>query len=142
MYLPKSAPRNRVREAQKARDSRAEIVRALSIGQVTRRELLKMGIFTAAGTLALKNGLSPFANSAYGAIPTGTPRSPLFGAQRFSQAMPRLNLQTPVPLTEVPNVGVPGETEVAWPAHLNETASACPGTPSSPPRVAPSSRTR
>jgi FtsP/CotA-like multicopper oxidase with cupredoxin domain len=120
MYLPKSAPRNRQREAQKARDNRAEIVRALSVGQVTRRDLLKMGIFTAAGTLALKNGLSPFANSAYGAIPTGTPRSPLFGAQRFSQPLPRLNLQTPHRLTEVPDVGVPGESEVAWPAHLGE----------------------
>ena len=31
-------------------------------------------------------------------IPTGTPPSPLFGAAKFSQPMPRLALQTPVPL--------------------------------------------
>jgi hypothetical protein len=45
-----------------------------------------MGLFTAAGTLALKNGLSPFAGSAFadsGGIPTGLPRSPLFGIQPF-----------------------------------------------------------
>ena len=36
------------------------------------------------GALALKNGLSPFATSAFADVPTGTPRSPLFGAQKFS----------------------------------------------------------
>jgi FtsP/CotA-like multicopper oxidase with cupredoxin domain len=117
MYLKRSAPKNRQREAQHARDNRAEIVRALGLGEVTRRDLLRMGIFTAAGTLALKNGLSPFASSAYGAIPTGTPRSPLFGAQRFSQPMPRLNLQQPHRLEHV-NVG--GETEAKFPVGLGE----------------------
>ena len=34
-----------------------------------------MGLFTAAGSLVLKNGLSPFAKSAYGAVPTGAPAS-------------------------------------------------------------------
>src|SRR5215472_6417635 len=59
-------------------------------------------MFTATGALALKNGLSPFARSALAALPTGTPRSPLYGAQKFSQPMPRLALQTPVPLTPDP----------------------------------------
>jgi FtsP/CotA-like multicopper oxidase with cupredoxin domain len=117
MYLKRSAPRNRLREAQTARDNRAEIVRALGLGQVTRRDLLRMGLITAGGMLALKNGLSPFAPSAYGAIPTGTPRSPLFGAQRFTQPMPRLTLQQPHTLEHV-NVG--GEIEAAFPAHLGE----------------------
>jgi FtsP/CotA-like multicopper oxidase with cupredoxin domain len=126
MYLPRNASKARLREAQNARNNRAEIVRALSQGQVTRRELVKWGIFTAGGMLALKNGLSPFAPSAYashrdcdrgGDIPTGTPPSPLFGAQPFSQAMPRLNLQTPLPLTSVVNNG---ETEVVFPAGLGE----------------------
>ena len=49
--------------------------------------------------LACKNGLSPFARSAFADVPTGTPRSPLFGAARFTQRMPRLRLQTPMPLT-------------------------------------------
>ena len=98
MYLPKNASRIRQREAQKARDNRAEIVRALSQGQITRRDLVKWGIFTAGGALALKNGLSPFARSAFADVPTGTPRSPLFGAARFTQRMSRLRVQTPLPL--------------------------------------------
>lgn len=116
MYLPRHASKARLREAQNARNNRAEIVRALSQGQVTRRELVKWGIFTAGGMLAAKNGLSPFARSAYAAgtnIPTGTPPSPLFGALPFTQPMPRLNLQTPLPLTPV-TAG--NEIEAAFPA--------------------------
>src|SRR3989442_4749284 len=60
-----------------------------------------MGLFTTAGTLVLKNGLSPFARSAYAddsSIPTGLPRSPLFGIQAFTQPMPRFDVlpRTPV----------------------------------------------
>src|SRR5262252_6258980 len=99
MYLSPKASLARQREALKARDNRAEIVKALSHGQITRRDLYKWGIFTATGALALKNGLSPFAPSAFAQVPTGTPRSPLFNAQKFSQSMPRLNLQHPVPVT-------------------------------------------
>ena len=99
MYLSSKASRARQREAQNARNNRAEIVKALSHGQITRRDLYKWGLFTAGGFLAWKNGLSPLARSAFGAIPTGTPRSPLFGAQKFTQRMPRLALQTPIPLT-------------------------------------------
>ena len=64
MYLPHNASKRRQREAQNARDNRAEIVKALSTGQVSRRELMKWGIFTATGALANVNGLSPFASSA------------------------------------------------------------------------------
>src|SRR5262245_14693408 len=112
MYISQKASRIRQREAQRARDNRAEIVRALSQGQVSRRELVKWGIFTASGALALKNGLSPFARSAFAAVPTGTPRSPLLGAQKFSQRMPRLHLQTPLPLTRNAN------NEAVFPAGL------------------------
>ncbi len=102
MYLPKDASRARIREAQIARNNRAEIVRALSTGQVTRRELFKWGIFTAAGTLALTNGLSPYAHSQIlPSIPTGTPPSPLYGVAPFTQPMPRLNEQPPHTLTPV-----------------------------------------
>ena len=118
MYLSRKASATRLREAQRARDNRAEIIRALSIGQITRRDLYKWGIFTATGALALKNGLSPFAPSAFADdIPTGTPPSPLFGAQKFSQPMPRLALQTPVPLTRLAN------GNAKWPTNLGERDS-------------------
>ena len=100
MYLPKDASRTRIREAQKARENRAEIVRARSHGQISRRELFKWGIFTTSGLLVCKNGLSVYAPSAYGQVPTGTPRSPLYGARKFTQPFRRLSLQTPVPLTK------------------------------------------
>ncbi len=104
MYLSHKASKARLKEAQVARDNRAEIVRALSQGQVTRRELVKWGIFTAGGLLVGKSGLNAFAQSAIAPgseIPTGTPPSPLFGAQPLSQPMPRLNLQQPEPLAHL-----------------------------------------
>src|SRR3989449_8807543 len=95
MYLPGKASRARVREVENARRNRAEILKAWSQGQVSRRDLIKMGLFTTAGTLVLQNGLSPFARSAYAddsSIPTGLPRSPLFGVQAFTQPMPRFDV--------------------------------------------------
>src|SRR5262245_17322124 len=98
MYISPKASRIRQREAQRARDNRAEIHRALSNGQVTRRDLIRWGIFTTAGTLVCKNGLSPLARSAFAQVPTGTPRSPLFGAQKFARPLNRLNYQEPTPI--------------------------------------------
>ena len=74
------------------------------------------------GALALKNGLSPFAPSAFAdsSIPTGTPRSPLFGAQKFTQRLPRLALQTPIPLTQT---GTGLGAVANFPAALNEPAA-------------------
>ena len=114
MYLTSKASRIRQREAQRARDNRAEIIKARSIGQITRRDLYKWGILTATGALALKNGLSPFARSAFAQVPTGTPASPLFGAQRFTTRLPRLAVQKPVPLIR----DVDGNA--AFPANLGE----------------------
>ena len=48
MYISPKASRIRQREAQRARDNRAEIVKARSLGQITRRDLFRWGIFTAA----------------------------------------------------------------------------------------------
>jgi FtsP/CotA-like multicopper oxidase with cupredoxin domain len=63
---------------------------------------MRWGIFTSSGLLVCKNGLSPFAPSAYADnVPTGTPRSPLFGAKKFAEPLNRLNLQSPVPMTRV-----------------------------------------
>ena len=56
-------------------------------------------MFTASGALALKHGFSPYAKSAYAAVPTGTPRSPLFGAQKFTQPLNRVRTQTPLAMT-------------------------------------------
>src|SRR6201981_2692101 len=122
IFLSNKASPARVREAENARKNRLEILKALSIGQITRRDLYKWGIFTVTGALALKNGLSPFAPSAYADsnIPTGTPRSPLFGAQKFTQRMPRLALQTPIPLT-MSGTGL--DAVANFPAALNEPAA-------------------
>src|SRR5215813_14038317 len=116
MYISKNASRIRQREAQNARNNRAEIVKALSLGQITRRDLYKWGLFTATGMLALKNGLSPWARSAFAAVPTGTPLSPLFGAQKFTQRLNRLQLQSPQPLTRIPHDANPDNDTARWPA--------------------------
>jgi FtsP/CotA-like multicopper oxidase with cupredoxin domain len=94
MYLSTNESKARLREAENARKNRHEIMAALSHGQVSRRELIKMGLFTAAGAIILKNGLSPFARSALAAvnIPTGLPPSPLFGVQPFTQPMLRFDV--------------------------------------------------
>ena len=63
MYLPAKASKTRLREAENAQRNRREILKAWSQGQVSRRDLIKMGLFTTAGTLIVKNGLSPFAPS-------------------------------------------------------------------------------
>lgn len=100
-----NASKRRLREAERAKANRLEIVRALSHGQVTRRELIKWGLFTAGGALAMKQGLNPFANSAYAAIPTGLTPSPLdLGngiAQEFSQPMPRFDVLERKPYNSV-----------------------------------------
>src|ERR1051325_3961272 len=86
-FIFDKASRLRQREAQRARENRLEIVKALSHGTVSRRDLYRWGIYTATGAIALKNGLSPFARSAFGAVPTGTPASPTFGAQPWADPL-------------------------------------------------------
>src|SRR5213080_4175512 len=77
IYLPWNASKARLREAENARKNRAEIVRELSWGRVSRRDLIKMGLFTAGGMLA----------------------SPTFGCQPFSQPMPRFDVLKRNPVT-------------------------------------------
>jgi len=105
MFLSSKASRIRQKEAERARENRAEITKALSIGQITRRDLYKWGLFTTTGFLAWKNGLSPLVRSSFAADPIGVPRSPLGTAQRFSTPLLRLNLQTPVPMVKDPQTG-------------------------------------
>jgi FtsP/CotA-like multicopper oxidase with cupredoxin domain len=105
-WLSENADRSRVRDAENARKNRGEITKALSQGQVTRRDLIKWGLFTSAGLVAPIGGLSPFVRplnaqtfSRFGGsrgsgsgIPTGLPRSPLFGVLPFTTPMPRFDL--------------------------------------------------
>jgi len=103
MFLSNKASKLRVKEAENARRNRQEIVKALADGQITRRELFKWGLFTVGGLLVWKHGLNPFVRSAYADsnIPTGLPRSPLFGVQAFTQPMPRFDVlpRNPNPFT-------------------------------------------
>jgi FtsP/CotA-like multicopper oxidase with cupredoxin domain len=91
IYLPWNASKARIREAEHARKNRAEIVRDLSWGRVSRRDLLKWGLFTGSGLLAPIAGLNPFLSSAFGKDGF-VPRSPLFGVQPFTQPMPRFDV--------------------------------------------------
>jgi len=52
MWLDRKASRARVREAENARRNRQEIIKARSIGQISRRELIKWGLVSAGGALA------------------------------------------------------------------------------------------
>ena len=92
IHLPSNASKARVRDAERARKNRAEIVRELSWGRVSRRDLLKWGLFTGTGLLAPIGGLNPFVSSAWGRDSSGVPRSPLFGVEPFTQPMPRFDV--------------------------------------------------
>ncbi|MBI2317328.1 MAG: hypothetical protein HYU75_10070 [Betaproteobacteria bacterium] len=120
MYLSSKASRARLREAENARSNRLEILKALSQGQITRRDLLKLGLITAGGLLVPIHGLSPFARSAYASdkIPTGLPRSPLFGVQPFTQPMPRFDV--------LPRHPEPGFLNPAPTAQANTTQQPVP----------------
>src|ERR1700686_5082347 len=98
-FLPENASKARVREAENARNNRGEIVKAFSQGQVSRRDLVKMGLITSGGLLMPIHGLNPFIKSAFASIPTGAPRSPLGGALPFTQAMPRFDVLPRLPLS-------------------------------------------
>jgi FtsP/CotA-like multicopper oxidase with cupredoxin domain len=110
--------------------NRAEVVKARSIGQVTRRDLMRMGILTASGALAFKHGLHPLARSAYAAVPTGPagqPRSPLFGVQKFTQPLRRLEHLESVELKRVnaneakwKGLGIPNAKRYSYHNDFNE----------------------
>src|SRR5947209_5023142 len=112
IYLPWNASKRRLKEAEDARKNRMEIVKALSTGQVSRRDLVKWGLFTTAGILAPIGGLSPFVPSAHAQstatsspsgfdIPTGASPSPLFGVQPFTQPMLRFDVIARNPLSSL-----------------------------------------
>src|SRR5262245_59497094 len=124
MFINRNDSRARLKEAENARRNRAEIVKARSLGQVSRRDLVKAGIFTAGGLLVMKNGLSPFAPSLYAAVPTGTPLSPFprrdatgkIVDQAFVQPLLRMHNLTTYPLTSTGG----SDARLVWPATLGE----------------------
>jgi FtsP/CotA-like multicopper oxidase with cupredoxin domain len=139
-YLPLDASKARVREAEKARQNRLEIVKALSHGKVSRRELVKWGLFTSAGLLAPIGGLNPLVPSAHADsgsgsnIPTGAPRSPLFGVQAFSQPMPRFDVLSREALencTPAPQM-MSNQTQIPCAPELGGGFGPCEGRPPGP----------
>jgi FtsP/CotA-like multicopper oxidase with cupredoxin domain len=103
LWLGEDADPARRRDAERARQNRMEIQKALMDGSVSRRDLMRWGLLTTAGVAASVAGLSPFA--AYGdgggggggdniisGVPTGLPASPTFGVSPFSQPMPRFDV--------------------------------------------------
>jgi manganese oxidase len=101
IYLPWNTSKTRIKEADDARKNRLDIVQSLSWGQVSRRELIKWGLFTAAGALAPIKGLNPFVSSVYGEVPTGAPSSPGLVGLEFTQPMLRLEVLPSKPISSL-----------------------------------------
>src|SRR4051794_37979714 len=84
IYLPSNASRARLRDAERARRNRVEIVRELSWGRVSRRDLMKWGLFTGAGLLAPIGGVDSFVEWVSAAArPARAPPRPVVGAPAF-----------------------------------------------------------
>jgi FtsP/CotA-like multicopper oxidase with cupredoxin domain len=103
IWLSENSDRARLRDAENARRNRAEITAALSHGKVSRRDLVKWGLFTAAGSMLPIGGLNPFVRPLHAQpfdggggnctpIPTGIPASPTFGVAPFTQPMLRFDV--------------------------------------------------
>ena len=93
IFLPSNASKARMRDAEQARRNRAEIVRELSWGRVSRRDLLKWGLFTSAGHAGADRRPQPVRRERR--RPAARPAcraSPLFGAKPFTQPMPRFDV--------------------------------------------------
>ena len=117
-FQTRKTSRARQREAQNAANNREEIVKAISIGQVSRRDLIKAGIFTAGGLLLPIHGLSPFVKSAFGAVPTGAPRSPypIPTDKPFMQPLFRCELLQPTKLVSTGG----SDASLRWPDAMGE----------------------
>jgi FtsP/CotA-like multicopper oxidase with cupredoxin domain len=117
LWLSTEADRGKWRDAERARQNRREIQRALSSGEVSRRDLMKWGLFTTAGLIAPIGGLSPFVRTASAqtfatgatgtGVPTGLPASPTFGVAPFSSPLYRFDI--------LPQFDVPGSAAAQHP---------------------------
>src|ERR1700756_4426486 len=98
-FLSENSSKARIREAENARKNRAEIVKAYSQGQVSRRDLMKWGLITTGGMLAPIHGLNPFVKSAVASVPTGAPPSPGLKGLAFTQPMLRFEVLDRQPIS-------------------------------------------
>lgn len=99
LWIGEDEDRGKWRDAERARQNRREIQHALSRGEVSRRDLMRWGLFTTAGLMAPIGGLSPFVRTASAAgdpagagVPTGLPASPTFGQPAFSGPLYRFDI--------------------------------------------------
>ncbi len=116
-WIREGGDRGKWRDAERARVNRREVQHALSSGEVSRRDLMKWGLFTTAGLMAPIGGLSPFVRSASAqtfatgatgsGVPTGLPASPTFGVRPFSSPLLRFDI--------LPQFDVPGSAAAAHP---------------------------
>jgi manganese oxidase len=131
-WVSEDADRGQWRDAERARLNRLEIQEALNSGQVSRRELVKWGLYTSAAVMAPIGGLSPFVSSAHAdatltspggsGVPTGLPASPTFGIAPFSSPMYRMDI--------LPQYYVPGSEAAKYPvASIPQLAKALSPTP-------------
>ena len=135
IFLPRNASKARIRDAERARRNRAEIVRELSWGRISRRDLLKWGVFSGAGALAMKGGLNPFVSMSGQTFgPTGAPPSPLFGVSAFSQAMPRFDVlpRQPIACASPAPTAEANQTQITVDPLLGGGTGPCEGRPGGP----------
>jgi FtsP/CotA-like multicopper oxidase with cupredoxin domain len=102
IWLSPNADARRLRDAENARRNRAEITKALSHGQIKRRDLIKWGLISGAGLMVPIGGLNPFVRAQSGSfsggtgscsqIPTGLNPSPTFGVQPFTAPLYRFDV--------------------------------------------------
>src|SRR5471032_1149167 len=95
-FLPWNASKARLREAENARKNRLEIVKALSQGQVSRRELFKWGLITGSGLVSPIRGGRRCVGRGYadegGGIRAGAARSPGGAGLAFTQPLMRFEV--------------------------------------------------
>ncbi len=124
-FLDGKSSKQRLREAENARRNRQEVIKALTLGQVSRRDLFKWGVFTAGGGLLAKNGFSPFVKSAHAGSFTGTPSSPTFGCVPFTQPMARFDVIPRKPISALTDGSVDhGNSRDGWGQPLMPTRMA------------------
>ena len=133
LFVPKNPSKRHLQEALSARSNRLEIVKARSIGQITRRELIKWGLFTAGGALAWKHGLNPVRAQRVRLHPDRACRAArCSAASPFTQPMPRFDvlprIQNPLTaLNPAPTEAGEPHPAVARPRAARRGAPATPG---------------
>src|ERR1043165_9928065 len=89
IWLSEHSDKRRIRDAENARQNRAEITRALSHGQIKRRDLVNWGLFTSAGIMLPIGGLNPFVRPLLGQSAATSPSpSALLASSSDNQGIP------------------------------------------------------